>query len=104
MKLQYINRITLFNKVVRKSKVKANHVYFLFIIYKFQPINWHQAFLKLRNIKRVYNEQYYNDKIKELINLNLIARDSNRLYSLTDAGLSTLKDIENRLRKERHDK
>lgn len=90
--------------MARKSKVKVNHVYFLYIIYRFQPINWHQAFIKLKNINRVYNEQYHSNKMKELVSLNLITRDENKQFSLTDSGLSLLKDIENRLRKERHDK
>lgn len=104
MNLTYINRIVLFNKVIKKTKVKANHIYFLYIIYRFQPINWSQAYNKLLAIKRVYDETYFNNKIKELVALNYITRDGNRLFSLTPAGLSLLNSIEKKIRNERHDK
>ena len=104
LNLTYINRITLFNKVAKKCKVKTNHIYLLFIIYKFQPVSWNQAFIKLRNIKRIYNEQYFNHRLKELVALNYITRDENRLFSLTPTGLSLLNSIEKKIRNERHDK
>jgi len=76
----------------------------MYAIYLIQPCSWFALHKQLKKVNRTWGANYYNDRINYLLDAGYIIRDSNRLYSLTDSGLSLLKYIENRLRKERHDK
>jgi hypothetical protein len=76
----------------------------MYAIYLIQPCSWFALHKQLKKVDRTWGANYYTDRIEYLVSIGYIKRDSNRLYSLTDTGLSLLKDIENRLRKERHDK
>jgi predicted transcriptional regulator len=57
----------------------------------------------MNKVKRGREKTILTQYLDYLFNNNYITKSS-RKYSLTPAGLSLLKDIENRLRKERHDK
>jgi hypothetical protein len=102
--LSYLNRVFLFNKAVRKAKIKPHYIFILYSVHLHQPCNWQTIFNQLKSVKRIWGANYYSKRIKDLVNLNYIARDSEQLFYLTPSGIALLKDIENRLRKERHDK
>lgn len=103
MKLTSIKRIFLFDKVVRKSKVKAHYVFLLYTIFLLEPCTRAAIMKQLRKVDRIWAENVLQLRIKYLLSVNLVEK-VNKLYSLTPAGLSLLKEVETRLRKERRDK
>jgi predicted transcriptional regulator len=105
LKLTAIKRLYLSNKAIKKSLLPVKYLHLLYTIYLLQPALFFSIQKKLIRCKREIGGSDINNYIKYLVDNGFILRDeNNRLYSLTDAGLSLLKDIENRLRKERHDK
>ena len=104
MNLTYLKRNYLFNKAADKVDINRNHIFILYSIYILQPVKWFDVVKKMHQVKRGRDKVLLTQHIRAMVAKGLIARDPNRLYSLTNTGLSTLKDIENKLRKERHDK
>ena len=104
MKLTYIKRFFLFEKAVRKRKIKGHYIILLYTIFLIEPCTWSAIMRQLRKVDRKWAANVSQKRIEYLLSVNLIQRDSNKKHSLTSSGLVLLKDIETRLRKERHDK
>ena len=104
MKLTSIKRIFLFEKAVRKAKVNGHYLFLLYTIFLIEPCTWAAIAKQLKKADRVWGSNVLQARIEYLLSANLITKDANKLYSLTPSGLSLLKEIETRLRKERHDK
>lgn len=104
MKLTAIKRIFLFEKAVRKGKVKGHYIILLYTIFLIEPCTWSAIIRQLKKVRRSWASNVMQVRIKYLLSANLIQRDATKKYSLTPSGLSLLKEIETRLRKERHDK
>jgi len=104
MKLIYIKRVFLFEKAVRKRKIKGHYVLLLYTIFLTEPCTWAAIMRKLRKVDRKWAANVCQKRIEYLLSVSLIQRDSNKNYSTTPSGLGLLKEIEARLRKERHDK
>lgn len=104
MKLTSIKRIFLSEKALRKQKVKGHYLFLLYTVFVTEPCTWAAIMRKLRQVDRKWAPNVTQKRIEYLLSVSLIQRDSNKNYSITPAGLGLLKDIEMRLRKERHDK
>jgi hypothetical protein len=104
LKLTALKRSYLFNRVCYKIKLPQKYIFPLFTIYLLQPAGFHIINTTLTKIRRDHSGKQLINALKYLVDNNYINKDVNKKYSLTDTGLSLLKDIENRLRKERHDK
>lgn len=89
---------------MKKQKAKPHHILVLYVIFLHEPCTWSTILSQFISVRRFHGKSAITIYLKELVLLNYIIRDANKFYSLTDSGLSLLKDIENRLRKERHDK
>ena len=103
MHLTSIKRIFLFEKAVRKSKIKGHYITLLYAVFLIEPCTWAAITRQLQKVDRIWAANVLQVRIEYLLSVNLIER-INKKYSITPAGLATLKDIESRLRKERHDK
>ena len=104
MYLTSIKRHYLLHKVCRKTKLKEKYLHLLYTIHLLQPAGYYIIDKTLIKVSRRHNGEMMRDYLKYLVNADYISKDSKKKYSLTPAGLSLLKDIESRLRKERHDK
>lgn len=104
MKITSIKRIFLFEKAVIKSKTKGHYIILLYTIFLIEPCTWSAIIKQLKKVRRIWAPNIIQSRINYLLSLNLIQRDSTKKYSLTPSGLSLLKEIETRLRKERYDK
>lgn len=104
MQLTSIKRAYYFNRVAYKSKLPQKYIFPLFTIFLIQPAGYTAIDLTLSRVKRSHSGAQLLHVIKYLVNSGYIIKDINKKYSLTTAGLSLLKDIESRLRKERYDK
>jgi hypothetical protein len=103
MKLTSIKRIFLFEKAVRKQKIKGHYTILLYSIFLIEPCTSTTVIRQLKKVDRVWAPNVLQERIKYLLSVNLVQR-INKRYSLTPSGLGLLKHIETRLRKERHDK
>lgn len=104
MKLTCIKRLFLFEKAVRKAKIKGHYIFLLYTIFLIEPCSGSAILMQLKKVRRVWGANILQVRINYLLSANLIQRDSIKRFSLTPSGLSLLKEIETRLRKERHDK
>jgi predicted transcriptional regulator len=102
--LTSIHRYYLFNRVLKKQKFEAKYFYLLYTVYLLEPVGMVKIIETLIRVKHEHNGTQLKNYLKFLVNHNYINKDENKKYSVTDTGLSLLKEIENRLRKERHDK
>jgi hypothetical protein len=94
----------LYNKAIKKASIKPEYIFILHAIYLLEPCGWLAILNVLTKVKRGRDRGLLTEYLDFLLINNYIIRSSNRKYSLSPSGLSILKDIENRLRKERHDK
>lgn len=103
MKLSYLSRCFLYNKAIKKASIEPEYIYILHAIYLLQPVGWFDVVKIMKKVKRGRERKIITIYLDYLL-INGYISKSGRKYSLTPVGLSLLKDIENRLRKERHDK
>lgn len=103
MKLTSIKRIFIFEKAVRKSKIKAHYIILLYTVFLIEPCTLTAITRQLQKVDRKWGSNIIQTRIEYLLSVNLIKK-INKQYSLTPAGLLLLKGMEGRLRKERHDK
>ena len=103
MYLTSIKRHYLLNKALKKAKLQEKYLHLLYTIYLLQPCGYYTIDITLTKVRRRHNGEMMRDYLKYLVCNNYIVKDQNK-YSLTPAGLSLLKEIENKLRKERYDK
>jgi len=104
MKLVYLKRTFLLNKVIKKIPLTRELVNMLYCIYIMQPARYTHVFDKLYFVGRMMKGTQFKKGIDYLTAEGLIARDQANKYSLTASGLDALKDVERRLRIERHDR
>ena len=103
LKLSYLSRCFLYNKAIKKAAIEQEYIFILHAIHLLQPAGWLAILNVMNNVKRGREKAVLTKYLAYLLNNNYISKHD-RKYSLTPAGLSLLKDIENKLRKERHDK
>jgi hypothetical protein len=103
LKLSYLSRCFLYNKAIKKVPVKPEYIFILHAVYLLQPCGWFAILNVMDKVRRGRQRKLITIYLDYLL-INGYISKSGRKYSLTPLGLSLLKDIENKLRKERHDK
>jgi hypothetical protein len=104
LKLSYLSRCFLYNKAIAKATIKPEYIFILHAISLLQPVGWLAILNVLTKVKRGRDRGVLTQYLDYLTANGYIIRNTARKYSLTPYGLSILKDIETRLRNERHDK
>lgn len=104
MNLTAIKHFYLANRAVKKASFPVQYLHLLYTIYILQPASFGSIQKTLIRCKREIGRSNFTPYLQYLLNNNYIRKDESNKYCITTAGLSALKEIETRLRNERHDK
>lgn len=104
MKLVYLKRAFLINKVAKKTVLSKQLINLLYCIYIMQPARYTHIFNKLYFVGRMMHSYNFKANIDQLVKDEYVIKDQANKYSLTASGLEALKDVERRLRIERYDR